>query len=446
VVFDYPDEWDLSNIVVEDADGNTYPVEVTLTREDVSEGGLAGILPEPSRLTHDAMFGPDFAKVAFTVRDVPAFGYEIYRLTEDADATQDGVSVAYDGDTATLENDHYRVDIDGSAGAVASLYDKDIDREFVPDDEVFGGLPIETEAPHGMSAWIRGQVVETEDLNSGWRVEVTEDGPARGAIRCTRSYRDSEVAVTIRLAEGSRTVDWTVDTDWRETGDDEEGVPVLSIGFPARVADPEFTYDVPFGSKKRDAAGRDVPAQEWADVSDAASGVGVTVSNDTTYGHAGEGHELSLTLVRGSYYPDPIPEMGERRFELSIRTHDGNFTDADASRHGTSFNRSPHVEQLIGSLDDTAVREREFLAVDDDAVSVPAVKAGERQDGIVVRREETAGQPRQVTVSTNWDVTGVEEVDVLERPIADSAIQYTDGEATVELGANELKTVLFTLD
>jgi len=176
------------------------------------EGGLAGILPEPSRLTHDAMFGPDFAKVAFTVRDVPAFGYEIYRLTEDADATQDGVSVAYDGDTATLENDHYRVDIDGSAGAVASLYDKDIDREFVPDDEVFGGLTIETEAPHGMSAWIRGQVVETEDLNSGWRVEVTEDGPARGAIRCTRSYRDSEVAVTIRLAGGAGpwTGPWTL--------------------------------------------------------------------------------------------------------------------------------------------------------------------------------------------------------------------------------------------
>jgi len=132
-------------------------------RRCVSEGGLAGILPGTlaahsrrdvrSGLCESRVHSPGRSRVRI----------RIYRLTEDADATQDGVSVAYDGDTATLENDHYRVDIDGSAGAVASLYDKDIDREFVPDDEVFGGLTIETEAPHGMSAWIRGQVVETED-------------------------------------------------------------------------------------------------------------------------------------------------------------------------------------------------------------------------------------------------------------------------------------------
>jgi len=51
-----------------------------------------------------------------------------------------------------------------------------------------------------------------------------------------------------------------------------------------------------------------------------------------------------------------------------------------------------------------------------------------------------------VTLSTDWDVTSVEEVDVLERSVANSDLQLADSEVTIELGANELKTLLYNLD
>lgn len=443
VVFDYPDEWDFENVVIRDADGNDHPIQVTLTRNDVEEGGLAGVLPEPSRLTHDAVFGPDFVKLAFTARDVPAFGYEIYWLHEDPTATTDGVSVTNAEDVTILENDRYRVEVDVSAGSVRSLYDTELGREFVPEDEHFGLLSVETEAPHGMSAWIRGQVIETEALNSGWEAQVIENGPGEGAVRCTRSYGDTDLSVTIRLAAGTHTVDWTVDADWREFGGDEAGVPVLKAGFPTAVDEPTFTYDVPFGSEEREATGLDVPAVQWADVS-GNDGAGVVVSNDTTYGHAGDENELSLTLLRGSYYPDSVPEVGERRFRFSIRTHEEDFSTADATRHGIAFHRSLEVTQLIGSIDDDARREKEYVAVESNCVSILSIKAAEREDGVVVRLEETGGMACETTLRTAWPVESATETDVLERPVDEP--ETVADEVRVSLEPNEVKTLLLTFE
>lgn len=444
VVFDYPAEWDFDDVVIEGADGNAHPVQVTLTREDVQGGGLAGVLPEPSRLTHDAVFGPDFVKLAFTAHNVPAFGYEIYWLHEDPTATTDGVSVIDDEDGVVLENDRYRVEVDASAGAVRSLYDTELDCEFVPEDEHFGLLSIETEAPHGMSAWIRGQVNETEPLDSGWCAEMIENGPGEGAIRCTRSYGDTNLSVTIRLAAGGATVDWTVDADWREFGSDEAGVPVLKAGFPTVVDEPTFTYDVPFGSEEREATGLDVPAVRWADVS-GSDGAGVVISNDTTYGHAGDGNELSLTLLRGSYYPDPIPEVGDRRFRFSVRTHGGDFSDADATRHGIGFHRSLEATQLIGSINDDAEREKEYVVVESEQVAVLSVKAAEREDSVVVRLEETEGAACETTLRTAWPVDSATETDVLERPIAEREKVATD-EVEIDLDPHEVETLLLTFE
>jgi hypothetical protein len=72
-----------------------------------------------------------FDHVRFLARDVPSFGYRCYVA-----APQHGPRSARPGDAAlpvsdVIENDYYRIEVDPAAGAVKSVYDKQLGRELV---------------------------------------------------------------------------------------------------------------------------------------------------------------------------------------------------------------------------------------------------------------------------------------------------------------------------
>lgn len=470
LVYDYPEDWDVNDLIAVDADGNEHPVQVLETNEDVWDKIDSGEyaqnrLPDPSRLMHDANFGPNFARVGLTVPDIPAYGYEILSLREakgssgggttasgrDPVAPADGggttgesgngVTVERGKDQVTLENGRYRVVADARRGAVTSLYDKIDDREFVPDEGLFGFLTVEQEVPHAMSAWIRDQVASVDRLDEGWRLEVREQGAGSAAVRWEREYRDSTLQVELRLPRDVPTIEWELDAHWCELGDDERGVPALRLHFPVDVPDPTFRYDVPYGVTEREADGMDVPASGWADLRDAETGTGLTVANDTTYGHSADDGVLSLTLLRSSYSPDTAPEVGRRQVACSLRPHGPGWTDADADHHGRQFARTPVVEQLAHGTGTTSLpRRREFVTADTDQVAVTALKQATDGDDIVARLQELAGEPCEATVSFAWPFDDAIETSLVETE-AGEMIEPTDGAITLSLDPYEVRTI-----
>ncbi len=73
----------------------------------------------------------DYDHVRFLARDVPSFGYRCYQV-----ATQQEHAPAPPGETAlptsnTVENSYYRIEVDPAAGAIKSVYDKQLSRELV---------------------------------------------------------------------------------------------------------------------------------------------------------------------------------------------------------------------------------------------------------------------------------------------------------------------------
>ncbi|MGH9397399.1 MAG: glycoside hydrolase family 38 C-terminal domain-containing protein, partial [Terriglobia bacterium] len=103
-----------------------------LVETDLNHGeeivAYPGMAPVPLEvLAHH----PDFDHVRFFARDVPSLGYRCYQIVD-----AHGHPAAPAGEAAlpisnTIENSYYRVTVDPQAGAIQSIYDKQLQREIV---------------------------------------------------------------------------------------------------------------------------------------------------------------------------------------------------------------------------------------------------------------------------------------------------------------------------
>ena len=80
----------------------------------------------------------------------------------------------------------------------------------------------------------------------------------------------------------------------------------------------------------------EMPALRWAQVSGTAGGqaAGCVLVNDCKYGHSLQGSTLRLTLIRASYDPDILPEIGQHEVHMALGPFAGEMPVADAIRMG----------------------------------------------------------------------------------------------------------------
>jgi len=395
-------------------------------------------------------------RVTFTAKDVPGYGYETYYLkyAEEERSTTSEVKVTdiFTGQVTEsgvrasnkyiLENDYLKITLEAGLGAITSIIDKSTGKEFLPEGSKSSLLQMLYEAPHPMSAWEIGQIVETIALDTGATLEIVEKGPARVIVRSRRKYRDSEFVLDIILNNNVPRIDFRLELLWLETGSKELGVPMLKIAFPVDIANGNARFEIPFGSIERPTNEEEVPSQKWVDltgIDEEGKELGIALSSTTKYGYDVRDNTIRMTILRSSYEPDPVPERGRYEFTFSLLPHIGRLSPSSLIRFGNEVNYLliPYVTDMHpGKLG----KSFETIRVEPENVLVSILKKAEDNNDMILRVYETNGYELETKVTLGLPVKSYVETDLLEQPIGDD-VQCKDNTIVFHLKPYEIKTI-----
>ncbi|QES47179.1 alpha-mannosidase [Streptomyces venezuelae] len=347
-----------------------------------------------------------------------------------------------------LANGRLRVEID-ARGLLVSVRDLAAGREALAPGAAANLLQIHPDVPNMWDAWdvdafYRNRVTDLTDLDA---LEVTPAAGAAGpvTVTATRSFGASTVRQTIALRPGARRVDLTTEVDWHETE------KFLKAAFPLDVKAERTSSETQFGHVHRpthtntswEAAKFEICAHRWIQAEE--PGWGAAVVNDSTYGHdvtrdirpdGGQTTTIRLSLLRAPRYPDPETDQGRHTLRYSLVP---GATIGDAVREGHWLNLPERTLAGAGPV-------APLLTVDDPAVVAEAVKLAEDRSGdVIVRLYESLGGRATAVLEASFPITAAVESDLLERPLAGTAVAAPAPDGTIALTLRPFQIVTLRL-
>ena len=315
---------------------------------------------------------------------------------------------------AHLDNGILRIALD-RRGLVSSIWDHQEQREVVAPGERANLFQVHEDRPKAFDAWDvdLDYLDQVEDLDGPLEAGpvVVEDHPLRGGVHLARRFGSGSVITqTIRLAAGTRRIDFVTEVDWQERH------RFLKVAFPVAVRAERAAYEIQHGYVERpthantswDRARFEVCGHRWAALGE--PGYGVALLNDCKYGYDIRGHTLRLSLLRGPGYPDPDADRGHHRFTYALLAHPGDRGRGRVVEEAEALNLP--VVLRVGRV----AGPGRLIEVDRAGVSVEAVKPAADGTGTVVRLCEVHGSRRPATVTLHQPFDFVERTDLLERP------------------------------
>lgn len=323
-----------------------------------------------------------------------------------------------------LENDCIRVELDPQTGGILRLTDKKSGKIIVENAPL---LEYSVERPHGMSAWSIDHtgLVKHPEVTSMARALP---GPYKATIDIRSKIGESDMKVTYELRAGDPTLYVHISGVWFERGGPQTGVPVLSYSVPLSAEGACASYEIPFGAIDRDLNnGDEVPALQWAKVTGVADGekMGCALLNDSKHGYSLKGGTLRLTLIRSSYEPDILPEIGSHEIHLGLLPFSGEMEAANVIAVADRLNR--HVKVVSTDVHEGSLpRQAELVRISPANITLSGLKKAENDDALIIRVYETAGRKTDCAIRINQNILGkvasAMEVDLMERPIASSVV------------------------
>lgn len=260
---------------------------------------------------------------------IPPLGYARVPADPAPAAPDPAARTAAGGVGLTLENEHLRVVVNDD-GTLGSLWHKGAAREALAaetDGQIRGNeLWSFVDVPRAWEAWD----VDASYPREGTVVRASEPPRRLDAhrIEVRRTLGESVITQTYVLRPGMRRLDVETHAHWtgRRT--------LLRTHTRAAVRAANATFESAYGAVERtthmntswDAAHFESPAHRWVDLSE--GGFGLSLLNDSKYGHSVYGSVLGLSLLRGPLYPDPTADEGEHRFTYSFFPHEGDWRGA----------------------------------------------------------------------------------------------------------------------
>ena len=374
-------------------------------------------------------------ELVFVAEDVPALGYKTYRLAPTAERPVFASSLRIEGNT--LESRYYKVTLDPESGVIASLYDKELGREWV-----------DPFAPHGFNQLVvRTPRTGETHLAGRSRISSGEVGPVyaslivRGdGLGCPQRTQE------IVLYDGLKRVDLAN----RLLKDATPNIECY-FAFPFAAEKPQFRYESsntimePIRDQLPGSNTDNYAAQHWVSLRDGGGAItwssleapvvelGGLWPGYTSQAHhgvtpPGYGHEFlrdPAQLEKGYIYSyalasnfrtnfQPV-QVADMLFRYSITSSTPpspdcrRGADAGVQRRGEGYLPSRDFGwaaatplagvSLHGPQSGVLPLSNSFCQVDHPNVFLLTLKAAEDGDGLIVRLAETEGQETTVVVT-----------------------------------------------
>ena len=352
--------------------------------------------------------------------------------------------------TKQLESPLYRIRLDAK-GAITSIYERRTRREIIPSGSRANVFEAFTDKPKEWEAWEIDPEYESKKHQPFVvkSMQIVEHGPLRVAVEILfKSDRGTQIKQRMLLYHASPRIDFETVSEWRERQ------TLLKVAFPVNVKAQNATYEIQFGAIERstkartpqDKAKYEVPAQQWADLSDKR--FGVTLINDNKYGYDIKENVIRLSLLRSPHFPHELEpakqadhrvmDQGTHRFRYGLLPHHGDW------RAGASVRAAKEFNQGLMVLPGVALRPVEpIIRSLPQGVYVSSIKKAEDGPETVIRLYEGHGQTVKGTLESGYAIDQALECDLLERP--GQKLAPSKGKLALKFSPYEIKTLRLKL-
>jgi len=183
-------------------------------------------------------------------------------------------------------------------------------------------------------------------------------------------------------------------------------------------------------------------AHRWIDLSE--GGYGISLLNDSKYGHDVHDNVVRLTLLKSGVFPDAHADEGLHRFTYSLLPHAGDWREAQSVRRAYELNvplvcvAGQKKAASIPIVPTTGRTNSSFIQTECTHVIVETVKPAEDGDGLIVRLYEAHNQRGRGTLTFATSILSAQECNLLEEPIND--VSYQGNALSFQVRPFEIKT------
>ncbi|GLC30875.1 alpha-mannosidase [Clostridium omnivorum] len=372
-------------------------------------------------------------KAIFFAENVPANGYKSYMIT---DASKAASEVLISNEAA--ENKYIRLEFDNK-GQIKSFYDKVNNRELLKNGELGNVLQAFEDKPMNFDNWdidiyYDEKLWKVDDVQS---VEVIEKGPVRSTLKLTRKFSDSTIIQRVCIYNDMSRVDFKTYVDWKEHQ------VLLKAAFPIDINTNKATYEIQYGNVERpthqntswDTARFEVCGQKWADLSE--GDFGVSLLNDSKYGHDIKEGVMRLTLIKSGIEPNPTTDQEEHNFTYSLYPHSGDWRQGNTVQMAYNLNVPLYTkveEEHAGELP----AEASFAKINSDNAIIEVIKKAEDSGDLVIRLYECYNKRSNVTIELLKNIEEAVECNLMEKDM--EPVNFEGNKLSFELKPYEIKS------
>lgn len=371
------------------------------------------------------------------IKNIPALGYK--RIILKVDDVQDDNNSVFEYCYGKISTPKYDIEWN-EYGQLTSIYDKENKREVLANGERGNVLQMFEDKPMAHEAWdidifYQEKMREVKDLQS---VELIEVGNLKAVIRFKYKYMNTTISQDMIVYANSNRIDFKTNVDWREKKQ------LLKVAFVVDIRSTMATYDVQFGNVKRpthwntswDRARFESVAQQWVDLSE--RNYGVSLLNNCKYGHDIKDNVMRLTLLKSATHPDPVQDQGEQNFTYSLLPHSGDFIDGKTVKHAYELNQP--LRAIKGMLKSEV--KKQLFKFNYANILVDAIKKAEDEDMIIIRFHDYSGSRQNVSIDSDYEITGWMETNLMEKPIENLR---NENSINVVVNPYEIKTLMIKM-
>ncbi|MDE6752267.1 MAG: alpha-mannosidase [Eubacterium sp.] len=237
----------------------------------------------------------------------------------------------------TIETPYYSVRFNDD-GSIASLYDKELQREWVSGD--FNKLKLYSDCPGNYDAWdiLPNYKDKQIDITVAAPLSLAEKDNESASFVTELKTENSTWKMIIRLFRRSRGIEVENIVNWNEKH------KLAKAEFGCNVLTRKALCDTSAGFIERDThkntswqqARFETCHHKWCDLSETDAGVALV--NDGKYGVGFENNVMSLSLLRATIRPDVTSDIGQHNFCYMIVPHSGNAVDAGINNLAFQYN------------------------------------------------------------------------------------------------------------